>query len=52
MPMSYAKNKQHALNYRLKNMDKVRENSRNSMRKRYAWKKISFIFMNILIDEY
>lgn len=50
MPMTYQQNKQNALNYARKNPDKIREINRKSCKKRYAFKKISKIFYNILLD--
>lgn len=50
MPTSYAKNKQHIYAWRQKNLEKKREIDRKSMNRYRNWKKISAIFLNILID--
>jgi hypothetical protein len=48
---TYAQNKKSIYNYRLKNLDKVREISRISMNRINAFKRQSLLFRMILIDE-
>ena len=50
MPTTYALNKKHIYNYRLKYPDKYLEQSRKDSKKYRAWKKIQMEFLNILLD--
>ena len=50
MPLSYAKNKVHIYKYKETHLDKCREIDRLSKRRKYAWKKVSKEFLNILLD--
>ena len=50
MPLPYAQNKIHIYKYRVNNLDKCREIDRLSKRRRYAWKKVSKEFLNILLE--
>ena len=50
MPLSYSQNKVHIYKYRVNNLDKVREIDRLSKKRKYAWKKVSKEFLNILLD--
>ena len=50
MSMSYEKNKVHIYNYRLKNLDKIRQITRLSMNRINAFKRESLLFRMILID--
>ena len=45
---TYAQNKQHIYNYRLKNMEKVRLIDLKSKKQKYLYKAIAKIFRNIL----
>jgi hypothetical protein len=47
---TYAQNKIHIYNYRLKNIEKWRDADRVRQNKKYAWKKISTTFLNILLE--
>jgi hypothetical protein len=49
---TYAQNKVHIYNYRLKNLDKVREITRLSMNRINAFRRESLLFRMILIDLY
>jgi len=48
----YAQNKKSIYNYRLKNLDKVREIARLSNKRCYHYKKECLLFRMILIDLY
>lgn len=50
MSVSYAQNKRSIYNYRLKNLDKVREITRKSMNRINAFKRECLLFRMILID--
>lgn len=50
MPMTYAQNKIHINNYRANHPEKMRAYWRKYDKKRYAWKQIKKIFLNILLD--
>ena len=49
-PPSYAQNKQHAINYRLKNLEKVRQTCNDSNKRKYQYKLICKIHRNILLE--
>lgn len=49
---TYAQNKKSIYNYRLKNLDKVREITRLSMNRINAFRRESLLFRMILIDLY
>ena len=50
MPLSYAKNKAHILNWRAKNRERHQELDRIQHKRSYHWKKIKTEFLLILID--
>jgi hypothetical protein len=50
MPLPYNKNKIHIYNWREKNKEKYYSVTSNYNEKYYNWKKISKIFMNILLE--
>lgn len=50
MPPTYEQNKKHIYNYRLNNLDKWRHADRVRKNRQYAWKKISIVFLNILLE--
>jgi hypothetical protein len=49
MSGSYLSNKKSIYNYRAKNVDKYNEYMKNTMKRKYDWKKIQKEFLNILI---
>ena len=46
---TYAQNKKFIYNYRLKNMDKIREITKIQKRRYDAWKKIQKVYLGILL---
>lgn len=50
MPTTYQKNKQHIYKWRQDNYEKMKSINRKSAHKYYVWKKVSVIYLNILIE--
>ncbi len=51
MPLPYNKNKKHIYKWRENNIERGREINKLSMRRTYAWNKISKQFLNILLED-
>ena len=50
MPLAYTFNKKHIYRWRENNVERRREINKLSMRRKYAWNKISKEFLNILFE--